>query len=212
MDTQQTQTQTTTPPNPPPEETTEELVPKPVFDRIKDDLFKTKERNRQLEEAVRAKETDQLKDQQKWKELAEVNESRAKEYEEKYNKLSHTVVEERKMAEIRKEAVKLGILPSEIDDLDNQNWSDVTIEYTSTGRINVIGAAKAVERFKTLRPQRFQGPQAPGVNTTTPTVVPGQSAGPVSIKDVQAAEAEAKKSGDYTKYRELLVKFQQQRK
>ncbi len=189
-----------------------EVVERSAYENVKADMHKYKERAKAMEEQLKATETEKLKNDQKWKELAEVNEREAVEAKEKYKKLNSTVIEDRKLSEIRKEAQKLGILPSAIDDLDNQSWSDVSIEYTSTGRINVLGAAKAVERFKTLKPHWFKGPEAPGVNTNTPNIVHGAPAGQVTLKEISAAEAEAKKTGDYTKYKALIVAFQQQKK
>ncbi len=189
-----------------------EVVERSAYEQVKADMHKYKARAKEVEDQLAAKETSKLKDDQKWKELAEVNEREALEAKEKLKKLNSTVIEDRKLSVIRTEAQKLGILPSALDDLDNQSWSDVSVEFTSTGRINVIGAAKAVERFKTLKPHWFQGAQAPGVNTTTPNVVQSAPAGAVTLKDIAAAEAEAKKTGDTTAYKALVVKFQQQKK
>lgn len=208
-------TQNPTPEVPPTQDqsvTDPEVIDKSAYDAVKADMHKFKELAKQREQALKAIETEKLKGDQKWKELAEIKEREAQEAQEKYNKLNTAVVEDKKMTEIRKEAVKLGIRAQALDDLDVQNWSDVNIEFTSTGRVNVIGAAKAVERLKTIKPYLFDEARAPGVNPGLPHVVPGQGGGPVTVKDIAAAEVEAKKTGDYTKYREMLVSFQRQKK
>ncbi len=190
----------------------QEVIDRAAYEQVKADMHKYKEKLKLREDQLKTIETEKLKGDQKWKELAEIKEREAQEAQEKYNKLNSAVVEDKKMTEIRKEAVKLGVRPQALDDLDVQNWSDVGIEFTSTGRVNVIGAAKAVERLKTIKPYLFDEPRAPGVNPGVPHVVPGQSGGPITVKDISTAEADAKKTGDYSKYRELLVAFQRQRK
>lgn len=199
----------TTPPQELPVAETE-VIDRAAYEQVKADMHRFKEQARQKDDQLKSIETEKLKNEQKWKELAEIKEREANEANDKFNRLNSAVVTDRKMAVIRAEAIKLGLLPSAIDDLESMNWSDVTVEATSTGRVNVIGAAKAVERFKTLKPHWFRGLEAPGVNTNTPGVVPGAAAGQVTLKDVQAAEAEAKKTGDYSKYKETLLRFRAQ--
>ena len=103
--------------------------------------------------------------------------------------------------------MKQGIRPEAVNDLQFLDLSEVQIETTDTGRVNIIGEDKFIERTKTLRPHWFGTTAAPNVNTATPGIVPGQQ---ITLADVTAAEKEAKKTGDRSKYMQLVSQYQKQ--
>ncbi len=190
-------------------EVPEETVTKKAFENVTKDLHKWKEEAKLAKDKLKEIETEKLKAAQKFEELAAMNEKEAKEAKTELQNLKQGLIREKKLSAIKAEAAKLKILPSALDDLELQDWSEVQIEATSTGKINVLNAQKAVERFKTTKPHWFEGTSAPNVNTTTPTTVTSDS-GKVTHEDLNKAEALAKKSGDYSAYKAMTLKFKEQ--
>jgi hypothetical protein len=185
-----------------------EVISKQEFDHVMSDLHKQKAKARELEEKVRTIETQKLKEKEEWKTLADQYEGEAKQAKDEVAKIKEGLVVRTKFDAIKAEAIKLGIHESAIDDLRMLGWDDVRIETTSEGRVNVLGAEKAMQRVKTQKPYLFKAPGAPNVNVNTPGVVDGAD---ISFSTIYEAEKEAKKSGNYGKYRELLTKFQAQK-
>lgn len=186
------------------------VVPKAEFDRVLNELHSHKARAKELEDAKKKSEDDNLKANQQWKELAERNEAKATEWQEKYNGLSQTVIKDKKITAVREEALKKGIRPEALQDLEMLEHKDVVVETTSTGRLNVLGATSAIDNLKTLRPHWFGGSAGPGVNTGTPGVNP--PGGEVTLAQIKAAEIEMKKTGDSTAYNRLHQTYREQKK
>lgn len=178
----------------------------PAFRRMKEDMLRYKREAAELREQSEKRKLDELKASQRWQEVAEVKEREATEAKEETARLKKALVVDRKNQAIREAALKAGIRREALEDLDLIDLEDVTIETTSTGRVNVIGVPQAVQRLKTLRPHWFGNP-APGVNPETPGV--SSAGGPVTVKDLMEAERKAKQSGDWSDYRGKLLQFQQ---
>lgn len=161
-----------------------------------------------LQKKIDEQRTLDMKKNEEWQTLAEENETKYLAEQKKTATILESIKSDKRANAITKEAAKLGIREEALEDLDLIDFSsDILIEQTDTGRYNVIGAAKAAQKLKEMRPHWFDA-SAPKFDSTTPTTT---STGQPSIQDIRAAEAEAKKTGDSTKYRELLLRFKQAR-
>lgn len=187
-----------------------ETVSKTEFNKVLDELHTFKRAAKEAEDAKRKSEEDNLRANQEWKTLAERHEQKAKDFEQKYNGLNQLIVKDKKISAIREEALKKGIRQEALPDLEILDHKDVTVETTSTGRINVLGVSGAIENLKTLRPHWFGGSAGPGVNTNTPGV--NSPGGEVTIAQITAAEKEMRKTGDATEYNRLSNLYLQQRR
>ena len=147
-----------------------------------------------------------MKKNQQWQELAELKEKEADEAKRDSAKLKESLVFDRKFSAIREAALAAGIRKEAVSDLELLDLSEVQIETTSTGRINIIGADKTVDRLKTLKPHWF-GNKGNKVNSDIPDV---QTSGSVTMKQIYEAEKKAKESGDYAPYKQALIKYKQQ--
>ena len=117
------------------------------------------------------------------------------------------MVRDKKLSAVKALAVQMGLRKEAIADLEGLPLDDVAIETTSMGNVNVIGAETAVKNLKASRPHWF-GQKAASVNSGTPEEVGSRQ---VTIKDVMAAEAKAKETGDYAPYQNTLRQYQNQK-
>lgn len=159
----------------------------PAFKRIKDDLFKAKkEKDDALAEVQRLKE-EKLKAAKNWEEIAKLKETEAKSEKDRRERLEKAIVERDKNLALREEAVKAGINPMSLQDLDMLDFSEVDIETTSSGKIIVHGAAQAIQGLKLRRPHWFSQ-KPPSVNPHTPENT--QPSAPGSMTPSRALELE----------------------
>ena len=173
---------------------------------------KLKSQDAQLAKFKEEQKTNQdkeLKQQNKWQTLAEQKEADAIAARAESTQLKNSYLNDRKFSTVKESCVKSGLRPEALVDLELIDLSDVVVETTSTGKINVLGSDKFAERLKTLRPHWFTDKPpvvySSGVKILDPT-------GPVSLDQLYAVEKECKKSGDMTKYKEAFNKYTEQRK
>lgn len=202
---------TQTPVDTPNEENSQQVPDKK--DRYKEDLLKFKDRNKELEDEVKAlrekQENDRIakmKEQDRFKELADEYEAKAQKAEEDAKTLRSAVIADKKLSAIKQEAMKLGIRKEALDDLDMLSLDSVDIETTSTGRVNILNANVFAENLKIQKPHWF-GKRSSNFNSSEPEITP---MGAVSLDMIKKAEQEYKKTGDSTKYEALLRKYKQQ--
>ena len=182
-----------------------------VPDRIKRDMLKYKQEAEQLRQEIEANKLKGHKEKEDWKTVAEHHELKAKEYEKKFTGLQNALVNEKKFAALKSEAVKHGINPSSLPDLELLDFDEVQVETTSTGKILVNGQDRAIAKLKTLRPHWFSS-QVPSVNPSTPNVGTPNS-NTVTLADINNAEAQYKKTkseSDKKAYYELIQKYKSQ--
>lgn len=183
----------------------------PAFERMKADMAKWKARAQQLETDAEKAKLDGLKRAQNWEEVAKVKEQEASEYKTKYEGLSRSLVEEKKFAALKTEALKMGINPASIPDLELLDFAELSVETTNTGKIMVSGADRAIANLKTIRPHWFSAKPA-GINPNSPETQTPQS-GNVSLADINNAEQAYKKAPTTENKRvlvELIQKFKNQ--
>lgn len=186
-----------------------ETVTREAHDKALADMHKYKKEAKELREREEKAKTDKLKADNQWKELAEANEKKAKEADERSEKLQNSYLSDRKFNAARAACEKLGLRPEAVEDLDALDLGEITVESTSTGKINLLGAEKFAERLKTTKPHWFSDKEGPNVNTGSTRV--RDSNGPVTAQQILKAEAEGRKSGDMSGYKALIGKFNQQR-
>jgi hypothetical protein len=189
-------------------ETEVQTVSKEDHDRALKDLHKFKARAKELEDAVKATHTKSMKEKEQWKELAELREKEAEDLKKEKTKIQESLIYDKKYSAVKEAALAAGIRKEAVTDLELLEFSEVQIETTSTGRINILGADKAVDRLKTLKPHWF-GSKGAKINGDIPDV---QTGGKITKTQVYEAESKAKKTGDYAPYKQILAKYSQQAK
>lgn len=101
-------------------------------------------------------EENQLASQNNFKQLFE-NEKKKREFAEvESKKIKDSYVNGLKMSAVKEHAIKMGIQDPALNDLDLLDKSMVQAEFTSTGRVNVLGAQEFVENLKNERPYWFR--------------------------------------------------------
>lgn len=190
-----------------PEDKTKKTVSAEAYEKAMADMHKYKKALREIENNKKTQELQTLKEKQEWQKIAELKEKEANDAIEERKKLTNAVINDKKMSSVREAAMKAGILDSALDDIELLNWSEVQVETTSTGRINVQGAEDAVKRLKTLKPHWF-GKSAGKINSKIPDV--NQDSDVVSIEKLNKLRKEALNTGDYSVYEPAFRKYQAQ--
>lgn len=167
------------------QEQTQEQVEQPVvqdenakvLEEFKKDFFKVKEERNQLaeklqsyEERLTQAEQEKLKEQNKWQELAQLREKEANEFKEKYSGLQRAVVDEKKYSAIEKAALKKGVDPEYLAFVRDSVSSEVDIETTSAGNVNILGADESIEVFLSKYPKFKVKGDAPNINNGNPSL------------------------------------------
>lgn len=183
------------------------MVSREEFERVQADMHKYKQQAREASAQSERLKLQGLKEKEDWKKVAEEYEAKFKESEGKYQGLQSALLKNEKMAAIRMEAQKAGIVGEKaLEILELLEFPEVAVETTSTGRINVLGADRAIQRMKMERPFLF-GKSVPSINPNSPGTT---AAGTVSYEELMKSEEAARKSGDWSKHRELLQRFRSQ--
>ncbi len=203
------------PATPDPNATPAPAIPpaEPENDRVKRDMLKYKNENEQLRQENESLKVKTHKEKEDWKGLAEHHEAKSKEFETKYVGLQGSLVNEKKYSALKSEAIKQGMNPASLPDLELLDFEEVTIETTSTGKILVSGQDRAIAKLKVIRPHWFSN-TVPSVNPSTPTTfLPNNEV--VTLADLNAAEAQynkTKSDSDKKKYSEMIQKYKAQPK
>lgn len=160
---------------------------------------------------LKGKELEQMKGQERWKEIAEMNEAEAKEARLENETLKKGIVSKDRMNAIRTAALQAGIRKDALDDLENFDFPEVQVETTSLGNVNIVGAQTAVAALKLKKPYLF-GTKSSSLNGSLPEVVEG---GTISLDQIMKAEEKARKSGsadDRAAYAKISQLYNQQRR
>lgn len=184
-----------------------ETVTREAYNRIQADLVKQKAEAKAAREQAENLRRQGLKEKEDWKALATEWEAKAKESETKLNGMTSAIVNDKKMSAIKLEAKKAGILDSALEDLELIDFPEVGVETTSTGRMNVMGADRAVQRIKMSRPHWFSR-SAPNINSNTPDVNPPGAK--VTEAEIERLSAEARKTGDWSKVKTAMQQYKTQ--
>jgi len=149
-----------------------------------------------------------LREQKRWEELVTIKDGELSELRQRDTETKKAFIQEKKYSAVKEEALKAGIRPEALADLELIGLDKVDIETTSTGRINVLGVQGAIESLKMSRPHWFGQPKTiingnlPGVNNST---------GLVTSAEVNKLSMEARKTGDYAAYEKAFKQYRQQK-
>ncbi len=188
-------------PNPP------EMVSREEFERVQADMHKFKDAARAANASAEALKLQGLKAKEDYKAIAEDFEKKYSEAVKERDQIRTAIVSDKKMSAIKLEAKKAGILDTALEDLELVDFPEVNVETTSTGRMNVLGVERAIQRLKTSRAHWF-GKSAPNVNPGTPGV---SLDGKVTYEEFTASENAARKSGDWSAHKALVARYKAQK-
>lgn len=205
------QEQTTNDEQTPAPKAPEGYVTKAELDRVLSDLHKHKGRANEYEGKLKAFEEKALAEKEDFKSLAERYKAEADEAKSESQKIKDSFIGEKKHTAVREAALRLGMRPEAVGDLDLLSLEGVVIETTSSGKVNVLGAEAYIQNLKSAKPHWFGSEATPTkVNPGTPKLK-GEGAA-VSETDLLKLSAEAQKSGDYTQYKTALAKYRTQKR
>ena len=183
-------TETTTLP-----ENHDEMVSKSELKKVLDDMMKFKKANQELQTQVKsyeqmAKEAEEkrLVEKEDYKNLYEQWKDKANKAVEEKNGLLKAFENDKKYEVIKRSAVKNGLRDEALDDLEYLDTSDVIIEKTDQGRINIIGADEFVDKLKERKPFWFNDSKAPTLNTSDGS--PGSRPKELSASDILKLQKE----------------------
>lgn len=188
----------------------EEMVSKAELDKVLAEMHKYKKAAKDLEKEKSEKTTQALKDQEKWKELADAREEELKRAKDDNDRLLSSYISEKKYEAVKAECQKLGLRTEALADLEMLDLETLQVETTNTGKTSILGAKTFAERLKTRRPHWFSNTKSASVNTGGNRVI-DDGGETVTVDDVLKAEKEGRKSGDLSKYHALYKKYSQQR-
>ncbi len=207
-----TQDQTKEEPVTEPKEKQEELLnTEPVYKgsevkKILDEANALKAKLKDIENKQKQKEIEELTKNNEWQKIADMNDQKAKEYEDRYNTLKTALINDKRLSAIKEAALQSGILKEALEDLRAIDLPEVQIETGASG-VTVTGTDRAIQRLKATKPHWFSK-SVPNINANTPSVTNGSSA--ITWDDLKKAEADAKKTGKYDNYKELVLKYKSQ--
>lgn len=173
--------------------------------KLKSELQKWQKAAKEAQDKLKSKEVDELKATAQWQKIAELKEQEAKEAKEEKDRFLQSFVLREKYSSIRQAAISAGIRQEALEDVDLIDFPEVQVETSGTGKVVVQGVSQAVQKLRTLRPHWFKDAKAI-TNPVTPSV--NGAAAKLTVKDIFAAEAEAKKTGDNSKYLAALKAYQ----
>jgi len=174
--------------------------------KLKSELSRIQKEYEDLQNQMKQKDIKEMKAKEDWQNLASQYEQEANEYKERYTQLQKNLIYDKKVSDLKTKALQYNLRKEALDDLDMLDLSDIQVETTSTGRINVLGTDDVLKRLKVSKPHWFQS-QKTNFNTQTPTAT---NQGKITFKDLKEAETKAKASGDYSDYKEKLLSFKKQ--
>lgn len=142
-----------------------EYVPLEDHKRAVDDAVKNKKLLKDAEARLNAIETERLREKEDFKGLADRTIKERDELKEQLTKSQSTFAETLKFNRVREAALKAGIRPEAMDDLESLDLNEIEVETTSSGRFSVRGADAFVENLKKKKSFWFQDPKAPKFNS-----------------------------------------------
>lgn len=148
-----------------------DVIPKTEFDKVSVELTKLrkmaadvqKERD-ELKSRFEALETKKNEDGGDFKKIADTYKAKLEETEAKLNSFKGSVIVNEKHKAASAALVKAGLLPEALRLLDKEEFNDIEVEVTNTGRFIPHGVDIFVENFKKSNPYAFAKAQPPTVN------------------------------------------------
>lgn len=184
------------------------FVSQDVFERTKKDMFKYKEEAEKAKKLMDEQRLQRLKETQNWEAVAKEKEQEAESERLRRQTLESSIIQHQKFMALKTEALKQNMHPSSIDDLELLDLPEVTVETTSTGKILVQGAERAIAGLKTLRPHWFKQ-NAPSINPNTPETLQ-VNPNKMTLEELKKIEQEYKKNptqANKALYHDAILKF-----
>ena len=150
---------------------------------------------KELESKLSDVSNKELKQQEKWKEIAEKREKENLELAKSRDEILDRAVKSQKYDAIYRVAKNLGLRKEAEDDLNLLSFDDVEVEVTSTGRFNVLNVDDSVSSLKKLKPHWFADSSSPKING---------GGGKSLNKEITAKELMEARKKDPKKYAEML--------
>jgi hypothetical protein len=94
------------------------------------------ERAQALEKQLADQKLAKLKESQNWQEIAKLKEEEANAAKSETNSLKQAVINDKKTSALKTAAVKAGINPQSLDDLDLLDFDEISVETTSQGKLS----------------------------------------------------------------------------
>jgi hypothetical protein len=150
-----------------------------------------------------------LKGNEDYKKLAETYEAENVDLKKKTSSLEEKFYGTLRSMAFKDAAVKLGVRPEALPDLDHVNMDGLEVAETSAGTYQVKGAEGFANEWKKLRPHWFTVPKAPTINNGG-----GGEGAPITgeISKEQFQEAYRQRIKDPKTYRTVLEKFTEQQR
>jgi hypothetical protein len=164
--------------------------------KLLDELMSWKKQAKEREKQLKSIEENKLKDQNKWKEYAEAKEKELEQLVQREKHLVDTFVSEKVFNQIKAEALKQGIRPEALEDLELIDYKSKVMIDNTDGKIKVMGTPSFIESLRNQKPHWFGTPKAT-VNGAIPEVVSASSS-TVTLDDLRKLKTEAAK--DKTKW------------
>lgn len=205
QETEQTQEQTQ-------EEQTQqqaETVSPADYKKLMKELESYRSKADDLQQTLKHQEMQTLKDQERWKELYELEKKEKEEFSNKYSSMTEAIKKDRKMHEIKVAAQSAGIRKEAFEDLELYDFPEVQIETTSLGNVRVVGAREAIENLKLKRPHLF-GKSTGSLNSSSPEVVQGGKISTAQIIEAQKKYKQSNSAADLKAYQELVNQYKAQ--
>ncbi len=166
----------------------------------------------QMRAELEKSKKEQLRKQSSYKELAEQLEQELEQERSKTKQYSEAYLYDRKLDAVRTAAAQAGLRKEALDDLEAflSRATEIEIETTSTGRINVLGADRFISRLKSQKPYLFES-KGSRINPETPGFIPSQDMTYEKLQDLRekASKSNNPKSREWEDYKKALVAFRE---
>jgi hypothetical protein len=172
------------------------------------ELARLKQEREELVNKLKQKEVQELKAKEDWQSIASQYEQEANDYKKRYSELRENLILDKKLSDLKTKALTYNIRKEAIDDLEMLDLSELQVETTNTGRLNVLGTESVLSRLKIQKPHWFNS-QKSNLNTEHPSL---NSDSKLTLKDLREAEVKAKSSRDYSDYNKKVLQFKNQNK
>lgn len=156
------------------------------------------EKEKTAREALKGKELEQMRANEKWQEIAEIKTREAEEAEKRYKSTVKAVQNDRKFSKLREAALAAGMRKEALDDIELYDFPEVQVETTEAGNIVVNGVKAAIDSLKVRRPYLF-GNKSGNLNSALPEVKNGSR---INVSQVLAAEKKWRQSQSAEDFRE----------
>lgn len=185
-------------------------VSKAAFDKAMAELNDLKTKQTTYEEEKRALKEKEMRKNDDFKGLLKLREDEIKSLHDKNKNLTSGVVQREKMAKIREEASKQGLIPEALSDLNSLKWDHVVGAPDENEDLVFHGVSAAITSLKQTKPHWFKD-ATKNINPNLGKTIKGSGDdGKITTDDVIKAEQEAKKSGDKSNYYKIHEAYRKQ--